>query len=293
MDATLEYEVLIDELYTNRKLASRLDSEYRMLLAAQAGSDDNDWAEYRCAEIEREMAALSKRCQEIEQQIYTIERTYVRPTGLVAGILNKSLGDTPEGMPTYDPTQEEMAQLPSYRLRAFMLMCGAIGLFVALTVSVPWLGVSLFEPVFAIFNATYESIIISAVLTAALIAVLLYHLRNRFSHTPNRGHVMHQVAIGDEQWFRSGAESWSPSQRIASCVSFGLMHVTYVVFPGALIITFMAVGGVLMREYLRVYYRTGSTKLATFASTKYHAAFNHWILICSITVLSLLIITSM
>jgi hypothetical protein len=61
------------------------------------------------------------------------------------------------------------------------------------------------------------------------------------------------AALWEEQVWREGAHRWSMSQRIASCMSFGIIHMSNLIYPLATILPIALGGAVLMWIYLREY----------------------------------------
>lgn len=96
-----------------------------------------------------------------------------------------------------------------------------------------------------------------------------------FQNLPN-------AALREEWAFRAHAERWSWGQRIRSCLSFGLIHMTMLVVPLAAVIVIGVGGAVLMSIYLRTYQRTKSVTRSALRAATYHATYNLAILSVSL-----------
>ena len=64
------------------------------------------------------------------------------------------------------------------------------------------------------------------------------------------------------QIYCEGAEDWRFSQRLRSCIHFGIAHANYLYPPLVNVISRSVSAGVLMSQYLRVYRATGSREEA-------------------------------
>lgn len=194
-------------------------------------------------------------------------RKYRRPAGWLARTLNRRLGP----LPTFDAIiydREEFAAAPSYRVLAALTALVVPGTVVALTTLAPVAGSS---PVSLVVGSAIVSNLIIGLFTALLLVAIVVCVRHGLH--PLREFVF-QAALDEEQWFRTGAESWSKGQRIYSCVSFGFAHIINLVYTFLVLGLLMLVGGLFMWVYLRQFHATGDVRKATIASAKFHAHYN-------------------
>lgn len=85
-------------------------------------------------------------------------------------------------------------------------------------------------------------------------------------------------ANAEERMFRSGAQHWTPRQRVIKVVEFGLIHAV-VGIPIGVALALSVGGAYFMVVYLRSYAVTGSGNEATLESTRAHTAYNALIII--------------
>jgi len=257
---------------------------------------DPDQTYIQIDEIDKEIDRLDREERQVHDEFWkgvkNSHKFFLRPTGGFFGLLSRPLGDVPQFMPILDPTEEELAAAPSYRRAGFMLLLAAVGCLLGMAVTTPWL---LISPATLAFNA-YASIMpdVFAIIWTVITGYWFMRLIGRGGEVSGSSHgkFLDRAALREEQWFRSGAESWNSWQRVYSCVAFGLMHVGNFIYPLASLIVVGLVGGVYMAAYLREYRRTGSYERATIAAAKLHAAYNRFALVYMVVAVSLMIIGS-
>lgn len=85
-------------------------------------------------------------------------------------------------------------------------------------------------------------------------------------------------ANAEERMFRSGAQRWSPRQRVLKVLQFGAIH-ALIGIPIAVALALSVGGAYFMAVYLHAYALTGSAEQATLESTRAHTAYNALIII--------------
>lgn len=94
------------------------------------------------------------------------------------------------------------------------------------------------------------------------------------THSRHTYGFFNKAAVYEEQSFREGSENWSVAQRVASCIAFGAIHMTNLIYPLATILPLALGGAVFMVVYLRVYRRTKFRRSAVLASSLFHRVYN-------------------
>lgn len=223
--------------------------------------------------------ALDKRNElwiEEEEAAYKRERNrFNRPTGWSARLFSHFLGALPRDAQIISATKENLSRVKSYRLAAFITAAGAVMTLIALHYVAPYLFTSPYQ-LLSNFVKSLVGDIAGTIVSLIILLVLLITIAPRIQSS-GEGKFLDRSAITEELWFRMGAESWTPNQRFASCVNFGLVHVLTIFYPFAVLIILPFVGGIFMKVYLQEYKRSGDTTLATLASAKMHATFNRFI----------------
>ena len=202
-------------------------------------------------------------------------RTFTRPTKSIAGLLSRRLGPLPDPSLLIQPTAKNLAKVRSFRWPALGLMIVAIGVLITLVVLFPWMRISPATVITSGFKMWFGDVA-GSIVSTVVITLLFLFLPTGIALKRYRGKFLDQLAMYEEQWFRTGAETWTIRQRIYSCVAFGLVHVVNIIYPIASILVVGAVGGVFMWVYLRTFKKTQSVKLATLASAKLHASYNRF-----------------
>jgi hypothetical protein len=278
---------LSDDLDRLASLHTRLQHEKRQISNRLATSepDENmrisllttrELIEIMMSDVQKERFALSKKLIKIQRHERALERSrFTRPSNRFIDPFNRMLGPLPEGLNAYQPTEKNLRKVRSYRLFGGVLIVIAITLLISLSASVPWLAIS---PATLITSAlgTFMDPTAAGILAFPICIALLIFLSRGISHPRYEGKEIDGAAMHEEQWFRSGAEAWTAKQRLFSCIAFGSVHVMNIFYPLASLIVVGLVGGVFLWVYLREYKRTGSTRRATFASTKLHATYNRF-----------------
>lgn len=280
-----------DTLYAD---LGRLDGQRSMLRSEQRritevlsdenlGSDERDllkqlrdFNDIVLADIEQEIPKLRKRIRRVHRRERALERSrFTRPSNKFIDPFNRMLGPLPEGLNAYQPTKKNLRKIRSYRLLGFVLLIAAIVLLISLSALVPWLAIS---PATLITSAlaSFMDPALANVLALPVCIALIILLTRGVSGPRYEGKDLDRAAMWEEQWFRTGAESWTARQRLCSCVAFGAVHVMNIIYPISSLIVVGLVGAVFMAVYLREYKRSGSTRRATFASAKLHATYNRF-----------------
>ena len=128
-----------------------------------------------------------------------------------------------------------------------------------------------------------EAVGISGYLAVALVFFVWMVLR-RFSnrsassmtsnHSPHTYGFFNRAAVYEEQAFREGAENWHTGQRLVSCLVFGAVHMTNLIYPLATILPLALGGAVFMAVYLRTYRKTRFRRSAVLAAALLHRVYN-------------------
>ncbi len=95
-----------------------------------------------------------------------------------------------------------------------------------------------------------------------------------------------KAAVSEEQAFREGSEHWTPHQRAMSCVIFGAIHMTNLIYPLATILPLAIGGAIFMHRYLRVYDATRFRRYAVLEASVLHRVYNRVALAVIVVVLS-------
>lgn len=269
-----EIKVRDRELYEEETL------QHEAWCAAESGSPEREAAKVRRKELEAEREALRKErdmlYRERDAELEFSTDGFHRPTGHLVTLLNKGLGALPKRTLVIEPTQEALATTKSYRLPAFVTVAAAIAILLTLTVLFPWMAVSPYILTRDLLFATTGSVLLAGIAPQIIFTIILLKGGTKVTRAPSEGKFLDKAAMLEEQWFRTGAEAWTVPQRIYSCVAFGAVHVLNFIYPLASLLVVGMMGGVAMSVYLREYKRSGDTRLATLASTKFHATYNRF-----------------
>ncbi len=258
----------------------------------ERGSSEYEAIGQRRAEIEKEREALraerDRLYEERDADITYRTDGFHRPEGHVVSLLNKGLGKLPNRTLVIQPTKEALDEVRPYRLLAFATVCAAVACLIALTMTFPWMAVSPYELTGTLLLSWTGSVVIAGVVPQLIVTLLLLKSGVRVERWPNEGKFLDRAAMLEEQWFRTGAETWMMPQRIYSCAAFGAVHVLNFIYPLASV---LVVGGVLgvmaMAVYLREFGRSGDSRLATLASTKFHATYNRFVVVYMVVALGI------
>lgn len=215
---------------------------------------------------------------------------FERPGGGLAGAISRTLPPLPAFTPVWYPTNKILRRLPSYRLSAFVLLVGAVGLLLTLAHSISWMRVSpavlILDAADAVFGGWLGAIVGWLVIIALMVIVAPRKGTTIEAYRRHDVKFWDRAALYEEQWFRTGAERWTGGQRVFSTLAFGAMHVMNIIYPIASLLVITLVGAVFMACYLRVYGRTGDRQVATLASAKLHAAYNRFAVIYMVVALA-------
>lgn len=280
-------DTLYADLYHLDGQRSRLRNEKRKIAEVLSnetlGSDERDFLrqlrdfnDIILADVEQEIPKLRKLIRRCLRRERALERSrFTRPSNKFIDPFNRMLGPLPEGLNTYQPTKKNLRKVRSYRLLGCVLLIAAIVLLISLSALVPWLAIS---PATLITSALASFIdpALANILVLPVCIALIILLTRGMNRPRYEGKGLDGAAMWEEQWFRTGAESWTARQRLCSCVAFGAVHAMNIVYPLASLIVVGLLGGVLMLVYLREYKKSGSRRRATFASAKLHATYNRF-----------------
>ena len=246
----------------------------------------------------------SNRYRELREEQWRQHREYLmselyrlvgfrRPETGFLGLLSRPLGPLPRHALVIQPGKKSLAELPSYRLPAFLLVLGAIALLVGLAVVAPWLVVSPLSLLTGFYSGMFGPIAASALAVITTICLVFAAVKWKNPPLYYEGGFFDKAAMQEEQWFRMGAESWTSRQRLISSVLFGTVHITNMFYPVTSVLVLMLVGAVFMAAYMREYRRSGDVDRATLASTKLHATYNRFAILYMIAALTILVVVNM
>ncbi len=100
------------------------------------------------------------------------------------------------------------------------------------------------------------------------------------------GRNLPKFAMREEILFRAGCENWTLVQKVKSCISFGLIHLSMLIVPLGASLALCAGGAGLMICYLYYFKRTKSQQAALVGSAVIHTTYN--LTICGMLVLSII-----
>ena len=83
-----------------------------------------------------------------------------------------------------------------------------------------------------------------------------------------------QLAMREEVVFRHGSERWTISQKMASCLSFGLAHLETPIVPFTAVVTLTFMGAAFMYVYHRAYQKHRSRRHSLKESAAVHMTYN-------------------
>lgn len=118
------------------------------------------------------------------------------------------------------------------------------------------------------------------VIVFVLVITLMRRLTDKFHHDNDSAMSPHTVgffskaAVLEEQTFREGSENWTMSERVRSCVAFGLIHQINLFYPLSTIVPLTIGGGILMMVYLRNYRKTNNRRAAVMRAAVWHRVYN-------------------
>jgi hypothetical protein len=232
--------------------------------------------------IEEERERLKAQHRELSDRhhelLYLRSRMYERPQGRIVKYFSAMLGPLPEYMEKIDPkterSREIVESLPSYRTTALAMLFMVASAVIGIGSYFPVLFVS---PLSLLVTSTSDEGGASGIagLVNVLVVIVLCILLFMFVFRRQAlKRAIFSAALNEEQWFRSGSENWTYSQRIIGCLSFGFCHVINLIYPVVSLLVLSAAGAVLMAVYLAEYRRTRDVERATLASAKLHAVYN-------------------
>lgn len=204
-------------------------------------------------------------------RVFSLERHAIpaRPRKGWMGLMCRGLGELPD---VEMPTLEEFPNARRYRVLPYLtLLIPLTFAFVAFVV----LPLALLSPITATGRAVggnegqaaAGTFVIFGVL-GLLAAVLLWVGPSRFRSG------LFDAALGEELWFRFGAEDWSVGRRVRACAQFGVAHFLNLFVAVITLGGLALVGGVFMWVYLREYRESGDARRAAIVSARFHADYN-------------------
>lgn len=204
------------------------------------------------------------------------------PVDIVSRKYATLLGPLPEG---YEEISPDMAELPIgmrpwHRNIACVILSVVILVIATLGVAVPWARqplIALVLPPLAGVRTPGESFqngVLTVVSVVMLIGGIGLFIALRIWRARIRRSLL-RIALSDEQWFRTGSESWTMRQRIISCTVCGSGYILLLVIFGAVaaIPAFILPGIAFMAMYHHVYRRTNDRYLATLESARVSALY--------------------
>lgn len=252
----------------------QIDQQYKKALGDPAETQQK--IDVLTAEITQLDHEYKKEREAYFHALRNMNKCFVRPETGLAGLLSRWLGPVPRCMVQLDADSQQLADIPSYRKAGFGLFVAAAICLITLSLAVPWLAISpavyLYQ-VYASFIPSWAAI--GATILTGVVFVR-YATIGITGYAGRESKFFDRAAMYEEQWFRSGAESWSLGQRIYSCIAFGAVHIVNFIYPLTSLIIVGAVGGVFMYAYLREYRRSENYQSATVAAAKLHAAYNRF-----------------
>ncbi|MGO1852765.1 MAG: hypothetical protein ACTH0V_05080 [Microbacteriaceae bacterium] len=197
------------------------------------------------------------------------DESLARPEHGWLGLMCRGLGPLPAG-PL--PDSHDFRHARRYRVLPYVTILLPLTVIVTLVSLVPALS---WSPVNAVGYAaggesgkTTATLIVGALLVVVLLVVL-------FRVGPRRLYSrLFMAAVEEELWFRYGSESWTPGQRLRSCLQFGVAHFANLIVTVATLGALAIMGAVLMGVYRREARRTGSHQRALITAAYFHADYN-------------------
>jgi hypothetical protein len=207
---------------------------------------------------------------------------FTRPTQRFWGKLNKGLGPVPPDMPDLREQEDiDWYAVPRYpRLMVLATIGAVVSIVYGMWFAFEWMRYSVVTAALLLLpiNEDARSDISSGVIMIYLL-LLIWRLRSRKgagrSSAPKG---LLRAAILEEQWFRSGCESWPRSKQVYSCIFFGFVHLWNLVVPVAVVVALMFGGAVMMMVYLRAHRNSGDVVTATLTSSRFHCDYNETVL---------------
>lgn len=172
---------------------------------------------------------------------------------------------------------------PRFRWYHYASAIPMLAMFVALVVAqvyyVPWMKYSVASGFFAIAEQFDLSTWVTVLLFIAIVMWITRKSGGGVSISRHTYGFFNKAAVYEEQMFREGAEGWTLRQRITSCLVFGVIHLSNLIYPLATILPLAIGGGIFMAVYLHTYRKTRFRRTAVLAASVWHRVYNRIALI--------------
>lgn len=232
-----------------------------------------------CAVIEAEMTSLEEKIADLrDRQSAMLDAasaalatsstaSYSRPSGRFLALLNRPLG-RPAEIEVIRYSREEFRKAPAHPVLVVLAVTAMIGLVVTIVSALPAAATS---PTSLALGSELNAMVIFGLMTVLVIFVFVQISRFGLRTVTD---WFFRAALLEEQWFRSGAETWSWPQRLYSCVAFGAIHLLNLIYAIANLVGVTMVGAILLAVYLRRIRAGGDQRAATIEAAKVHAHYN-------------------
>jgi hypothetical protein len=172
-----------------------------------------------------------------------------------------------------------------HHLAALPILGTVFGLFQLQVWLLPWMKYSVISGYIAAVSHLGLPSVVQMVIVGVGIGYLVSRTfgrrrkSKRQSETP-ASYSMHTIgffnrmAVLEEQWFREGSQDWTLWQRTRSCLAFGLVHMTNLIYPLATVLPLSLGGALFMAVYLRTYRKTHFRRAAVLEAAIWHRVYN-------------------
>lgn len=272
----------IDEIETQIKtLQKEYDDTFQQLIKLPYNDSRYDTMSASLEEIRNEEYRLQDLRHELQddywdRRAYEREHLFVRPnSNRFYKLINKGIGKQPETHLQIQDADEKMDKisinkwLPISMIASVLLMVFSIISFLPVLALNPILLATLLLP-----DGMQESVVSLSKLAVVFLVIGFYLL---MKGKKKAGIFLDTAALHEEQWFRQGSEHWPHWKRVTSCLSFGAAHLPMLIYPFAVNIAQVLLGGVFQWIYLREYKLTGDAEHATLFAAKLHATYNRYV----------------
>ena len=223
-----------------------------------------------------------------EAREYERENRFVRPSGnRFYELINKGVGAPPKIHLKISDVSKKLEEITLNKWLPVGMIAAAMIIVSTIVYLLPVLALNpiLFIATVLLPSELEEGAVATGKLLIVAIVVGMYLLLKRKRKAES---FLDNAALEEEQWFRQGAETWSWSKRVTSCLSFGAAHLTMLIYPFAVNIVQVILGGVFLWVYLREYRLSEDSERATLVVTKLHATYNRYVFnMASVAILAL------
>lgn len=243
--------------------------------------------------VQEEKAQLRDKRWELQDKYwdareYERENRFVRPNGnRFYEFINKGVGAPPKIHLKIHDVSKKLEEITLNKWLPIGMIAAAMIIVSTIVYLLPVLALNpiLFTATILLPSELEEGAVATGKLLIIAIVVGIYLLMKR---KRKAGSFLDNAALEEEQWFRQGAEEWSWHKRVTSCLSFGAAHLTMLIYPFAVNIVQVVLGGVFLWVYLREYRLSGDGERATLVVTKLHATYNRYVFnMASVAILAL------